>query len=108
MIHAAASSRISSTVSVSSGLAGTTLKRLGSKALSQPDDYFRRVLVWKFQRVAPYGSEVPRAKMVSALTWYTCHGGGPALGALYLAVRPPLTTVGSHPSFLNASAIRWR
>src|SRR5712692_7257539 len=46
--------------------------------------------------------------MVSGFTSYTFHGGGPALGALYLAVMPPLTTVGSHPSFLKASAIRCR
>src|SRR2546422_5761170 len=45
--------------------------------------------------------------MVSGFTWYTCHGGGPALGALYLAVRPSLTTVGFHPSFAYASAIRF-
>src|SRR2546425_8108732 len=33
-------------------------------------------------------------------------GGGPALGALYAAVSPSLTTVGFHPSCVNASAIR--
>jgi len=45
-------------------------------------DHSLCLLVWKVQRVAPYGSEVPRAKIVSGLTPYTCHGGGPALGAL--------------------------
>src|SRR5438046_7389967 len=45
--------------------------------------------------------------MVSGLTSYTCQGGGPALGALYLAVRPPFTTVGVHPTFAYASAIRF-
>src|SRR6266699_374442 len=70
-------------------------------------DYSGCLLVWKFQRVAPYGSDVPKAKIVSGFTSYTCHGGGPALGALYLAVRPSLTTVGLHPSFLYISAIRF-
>src|SRR5207245_9179112 len=69
-------------------------------------DYSRCLLVWKFKRVAPYGSDVPKAKIVSGFTSYTCHGGGPALGALYAAVNPSLTTVGFHPSSVNASAIR--
>src|SRR2546427_1297697 len=69
-------------------------------------DYPGCLLDWKFQRVAPYGSDVPKAKIVSGFTSYTCHGGGPALGALYAAVSPPLTTVGFHPSSVKASAIR--
>ena len=43
----------------------------------------------KHQRVAPCGSAVATPNTVRAVSRKRCHGGGPALGALYGAVNAP-------------------
>jgi hypothetical protein len=53
----------------------------------------------KRQRVAPCGSAVATPNTVCAVSRKRCHGGGPALGALYGAVNAsPSTCTGQPPS----------
>ncbi len=51
----------------------------------------------KRQRVAPCGSAVATANAVWHVRRYRCHGGGPALGALYGAVNASPSTSAGHP-----------
>src|SRR3954468_13407412 len=59
------------------------------------------------QRVAPPGSTVTSPVAERGVSRYTCHGGGPADGALYSAVsaRPVSSPRAGHPSAAQRRAI---